>query len=85
MKNKIWYPVVLRKVGDEIKEIDVRAFFPNLYTRDRRPSQYRELLLNAASKLWDGKEGRDWRIVQDQTVIGFHATRIHDGEVIEIR
>jgi hypothetical protein len=86
-KQKQWRPFVIRKIGDDMKEIPVVDLVEDklLYTYDVRPSAHRELLVESAQALWGGVEGRDFRIVQDQTVIGFHAKRISDGEAIEIR
>lgn len=75
-----WRAFLLRRIGDEIKEIEQPE-----YTTKATVGAWREILERTAIRLWGGREGRDWRIVQDDTVIGFHAVRVADGEVIEIR
>jgi hypothetical protein len=59
--------------------------FPADYTYSTRPSDWRELLCKVANRKWGGAEGKYWRIVQDQTVIGFHAVETASGDVLEIR
>lgn len=48
-------------------------------------SAWRNLLVECACERWGGKENQNWKIVQNQTPIGFHAVEIATGEIIEIR
>jgi len=59
------------------------ALGPAYPTRQR---DFREALELAANRLY-GREGRDWRMVQDTTLIGFHVRALGgcDGEVLELR
>ena len=79
-------PWLLRAIGGQIQEVDLDFLDDGyLYTYTATISAWRDLLERAALLLWGGREGRDWRIVQDQTVFGFHAMRVADGEAIELR
>lgn len=45
---------------------------------------WRAVLEKAACRLL-GREGRDWRMVQDDTLIGFHVRDVRTGETLELR
>ena len=76
MRCKLWQVVLVGLCGE----------FPQPEsTRRADYSVWRLLLLAAAGRLFPRcQEGRDYRIVQDQTVIGFHL-RGPAGEALEIR
>jgi len=71
---------ILSIEGNELHEY-VRGYISRTETRSVR--MIRDSVATVACRLF-GREGRDWRMVQDTTAIGFHA-RATNGDVVVIR
>jgi hypothetical protein len=71
--------VWLRNLNGNIVEHDT-AIIPKF----NNIAQWREAIVRAAKKVWNLAENNGWRIVQDESFVGFFAKR-EDGDVIVLK